>query len=40
MLAKLDGLPFGPDPTQGVFQENVFLQPELEFAIDLPENGL
>jgi predicted Zn-dependent protease len=36
ILERLDGLPIGPDPAQGVFQENVFLHPEMGFAIDFP----
>ncbi len=35
-LAKLDGLVVGPHPAGGVFVENLFLQPDLDFAIRFP----
>jgi predicted Zn-dependent protease len=35
-LARLDGLVVGVDPAQGVFEESLFLHPELDFAISFP----
>ena len=35
-LEKLDGLVIGPHPADGVFVNNLFLQPELDFAIRFP----
>lgn len=36
LLVKLDGLIVGKDPVGGVFQENRFLQPDMGFVIDFP----
>jgi predicted Zn-dependent protease len=35
-LGHLEGLLLGPDPREGVFQDSVFLHPELEFRVQLP----
>ena len=35
-LEKLDGLIIGPHPADGVFVNNLFLQPELDFSIRFP----
>ena len=35
-LAKLDGLIVGNDPAAGVFIENRFLQPDLDFTLEFP----
>jgi predicted Zn-dependent protease len=35
-LQRLEGMPFGEDPRQGYFEENVFLHPELAFRLDFP----
>jgi predicted Zn-dependent protease len=35
-LGRLDGLLLGPDPREGVFQDAVFLHPELDFRVRLP----
>ena len=35
-LRRLEGMPFGPDPRQGFFEDNVFLHPELAFRIEFP----
>jgi len=37
-LQQLDGLIYGENPRQGVFQKNKFLHPEMNFTIDFPEN--
>ncbi len=34
--AKLEGLLVGPDPAQGVFRDELFLHPNLNFAIQFP----
>jgi len=34
---KLDGMVIGPNPAQGVFEENLFLHPDLGIAITFPE---
>ena len=36
LLSKLDGLLVGDDPAEGVFQENLFLHPDMGFAIRFP----
>ena len=36
-LARLDGMPFGADPRQGFFEDDVFYHPELAFQIEFPE---
>ncbi len=36
-LSRIEGIVVGEDPVQGVFEENVFLHPELSFAMDFPE---
>ena len=33
----IDGLVFGNNPSKGVFQDNTFIQPDLNFAIDFPK---
>ncbi len=35
-LRRLEGMPFGEDPRQGYFEENVFWHPELAFRLDFP----
>jgi predicted Zn-dependent protease len=35
-LKQLDGIQIGPSPAKGVFQEERFLQPEMDFGIDFP----
>ncbi len=35
-LRRLEGMPFGPDPRQGYFEDNLFLHPELEFQFTFP----
>jgi predicted Zn-dependent protease len=37
-LAKLDGLIVGKNPAEGVFLENRFVHPELEFTVEFPSN--
>ena len=37
LLARLDGLLVGPNASQGVFEETLFLHPTLGFAIRFPE---
>ncbi len=37
-LEKLDGLVFGQNPKQGVFQDNKFLHPELNITLNFPKN--
>ncbi len=36
-LARLAGLPVGPDPAQGVFRDELFLHPGFGFALRFPE---
>lgn len=36
-LAKLDGMIVGPNPAEGVFVEDLFVQPDLGFAIRFPQ---
>jgi len=36
VFSKLDGIVVGDDPAQGVFQENVFLHPELDIVVTFP----
>ncbi len=35
-VRKLDGLLVGPDPAQGVFRDNLFLHPDVDFALRFP----
>jgi predicted Zn-dependent protease len=35
-LGRLQGMPFGPDPRQGYFQNGRFHHPELAFRLDFP----
>ena len=35
-IERLVGLPLGPDPAEGVFQDSLFLHPSLGFAIEFP----
>ncbi len=35
-LRRLDGVLYGPDPRQGFFKDNLFIQPELGFKFALP----
>ncbi|MDQ1348306.1 MAG: hypothetical protein QG573_1680 [Acidobacteriota bacterium] len=35
-LRRMDGLPFGPDPRRGFFEQGVFYHPELAFELHLP----
>ena len=35
-LERIEGILVGPDPAQGVFEKNVFVQPALDFAIEFP----
>ena len=35
-LRRLDGLVFGPNPREGIFQENVFRHPDLAFRFTFP----
>lgn len=35
-LAQLDGLVIGPHPAEGVFVENLFLHPDLDFGVRFP----
>jgi len=37
LYKKLDGMVIGPNPAQGVFEENVFRHPDLDIAITFPE---
>lgn len=37
-LAKLDGLVVGQHPANGVFVKNLFLQPDLDFAVRFPND--
>lgn len=34
---KLDGLPIGDDPAQGIFRGSRFLHPDLDFAVTFPD---
>ncbi len=34
---RFDGLLVGPDPKAGVFRDNLFLHPEIDFAIEFPQ---
>jgi predicted Zn-dependent protease len=36
-LGRIDGIVFGEDPRHGFFQDNLFLHPEMNFRIRLPE---
>jgi predicted Zn-dependent protease len=36
LLVLLDGLVVGPDPAQGVFENNLFLHPGLDLAVQFP----
>ncbi len=36
-LNRLEGMPFGEDPRQGFFRDNVFLHPQLAFQLEFPE---
>ncbi|GAD79268.1 M48 family metalloprotease [Vibrio ezurae] len=36
-VSQVDGLLVGQNPSKGIFREQLFLQPELKFAIDFPE---
>jgi len=36
VLRKLDGLLYGPDPAQGVFNDSLFLHPDLSLSIVFP----
>ncbi|MBP9823913.1 MAG: M48 family metalloprotease [Thermoanaerobaculia bacterium] len=36
-LQRMDGLPFGPDPRLGFFEQGVFYHPQLAFEVRLPE---
>ncbi|CAM4078560.1 M48 family metalloprotease [Vibrio neonatus] len=36
-VSQIDGLLVGQNPSKGVFREQLFLQPDLKFAIDFPE---
>lgn len=38
MVSQLDGLLYGPNPAKGVFQQQQFLHPVLNFAIDFPND--
>ncbi len=35
-LKRIEGILVGPDPAEGVFEKNVFVQPALGFAIEFP----
>ncbi len=35
-LQRIEGILVGPDPAEGVFEDSVFVQPTLGFAIDFP----
>ena len=35
-LRRIEGVTIGPDPREGVFQDERFLHPELDFAMDFP----
>jgi predicted Zn-dependent protease len=35
-LRRIEGVAVGPDPREGVFEDERFLHPELDFAIDFP----
>lgn len=35
-LASIDGLPVGENINNGIFQNNVFIQPQLAFSLDFP----
>ncbi len=37
LYGKLDGMYFGENPQQGVFDDNVFKQPDMNFAIAFPK---
>ena len=37
-VSRLDGLRLGPDPAHGVFVENEFLQPAMDFRFQFPTN--
>jgi predicted Zn-dependent protease len=36
LLARLDGLRVAPDPREGLFREELFLHPDLDFALRFP----
>lgn len=36
-LARLEGMPFGEDPREGFFRQNVFYHPEMAFRLDFPQ---
>jgi predicted Zn-dependent protease len=36
LLGRIDGLVLGDDPAQGIFRENLFLHPELDFSLSMP----
>jgi len=36
-LRLLDGILIGKDPSEGLFQKNIFVHPDLNFRMDLPE---
>jgi predicted Zn-dependent protease len=38
LLALLEGIPVGPNPEQGVFEDNTFLHPALDLALVFPED--
>jgi predicted Zn-dependent protease len=35
-LRRIEGVAVGPDPREGIFREQRFLHPELDFALDFP----
>jgi predicted Zn-dependent protease len=37
VLARLEGLLVGDDPAEGIFEDGLFLHPELDFALRFPE---
>jgi predicted Zn-dependent protease len=36
LLDRIDGIVLGHDPAQGIFRENLFLHPELDFSLAMP----
>ena len=39
-LAKLDGLPIGDNASEGVFDDRLFLHPDLRFAVQFPQGWI
>ncbi|NNL87375.1 MAG: M48 family metalloprotease [Myxococcales bacterium] len=39
-LRRLEGLQIGPDPAEGIFQEQRFLHPEMDFTLLFPEGWM